>query len=90
MSVEILVLVMLVVFGLLYNLLVEYVQEQLPKQHGVTAWLVAGGVLITLVGLYMLTDLRTFLLAVLCFACSGIPMIAGSMGRFFKKRSAAR
>jgi len=88
MSVEILVFAMLVVFGLLYNLLVEYVQSQLPQQHGVTAWLVAGGVLITLVGLYMLTDMRTFLLAVLCFACSGIPMIAGSMGRFFKKRSA--
>lgn len=87
MTTEILVLAMLVVFGLLYNLLIEYIQQQLPKQHGVTAWLVVGGVLVTLVGLYMLTDLRTFLLAILCFACSGIPMIAGSMGRFFKKRN---
>lgn len=89
MTTEVLVFAMLFVFGLLYNFLVEYVQEQLPEGHGVTAWLVVGGVMVTLIGLYMLTDLRTFLLAVLCFACSGIPMIAGSMGRFFKKRNAA-
>ena len=80
------VLALLVCGGILYNALVEYVQEQLPCQHGVTAWLVAGGVGWTLVGVLLLTDLRTFMLALLCFMASGSPMILGSMRRYLRVR----
>lgn len=89
MVTELIVLAMLAVFGLIYNLIVEYVQEQLPERHGITAWLVVGGVLVVLGGLFILTDLETFLIALLCFVCAGTPMIAGSMGRYLKSRNAS-
>lgn len=88
-TVELIVLAMLVVFGLLYNQVVDYVQAQLPERHGVTAWLVVVGVLVTLGGFLILTDLRTFLLALLCFICAGTPMIIGSMGRYLQARRSA-
>ena len=79
------VLALLVCGGILYNALVEYVQGQLPNRHGVTAWLVVGGVGWTLVGLLLLTDLKTFMLALLCFMAAGLPMILGSMRRYLLK-----
>ncbi len=81
-----LVLALMFVAGLLYNELVEYVQAQLPRAHGVTAWLVVGGVGIALVGLLLLTDLRTFVLALLVFVACGSPMIWGSMRRYWRER----
>ena len=77
------VLALLLLGGILYNALVNFIQDQLPNRHGVTSWLVVGGVAWTLVGLLLLTDLQTFLLALLCFMASGSPMILGSMRRFF-------
>lgn len=76
------VVLMLVACGILYNWLVEYVQRQLPNRHGVTAWLVVGGVAFVLVGLLLLTDVRVFSLALLCFVAAGTPMIIGSMRRY--------
>jgi hypothetical protein len=78
------VLALLLCGGILYNALVNYIQDQLPNRHGVTAWLVVGGVGWTLVGLLLLTDLRVFLTALLCFMASGTPMILGSMRRYFQ------
>jgi len=78
------VLALLLCGGILYNALVSFVQAQLPDRHGVTAWLVVGGVAWTLVGVLLLTDLETFLLALLCFMASGAPMIWGSMKRYLQ------
>ena len=75
-------MVLLAACGVLYNVLVAYVQRQLPDRHGVTAWLVVGGVAFTLVGILLLTDLETFVIALLCFCASGTPMILGSMERY--------
>ena len=79
------VLALLFCAGILYNAVVDYVQRQLPDRHGVTAWLVVVGVGWTLVGLLILTDTKTFLLAVLCFMASGSPMIVGSMARYLRQ-----
>ena len=54
--------------GLLYGALVSYVQEQLPDRHGITAWLVVGGVLWTLFGVLMLEGL-----AYSCGSCCASP-----------------
>lgn len=78
------VLALLLCGGILYNAVVNFVQDQLPHRHGVTAWLVVGGVAWTLVGLLLLTDLQVFLTALLCFMASGTPMIWGSMRRYFQ------
>ena len=53
-----LVMLLLLAGGILYNWLVEYAQRQLPNRHGLTAWLVVGGVLGTLIGFLLLVTLR--------------------------------
>lgn len=78
------VLALMFCAGVLYNALVDYIQRQLPDRHGVTAWLVVGGVCIALVGLLLLTNLETFLLALAVFAVIGSPMIWGSMKRYLR------
>jgi len=40
------------------------------------------GVLGTLIGFLLLTDVRTFTLALLCFVVTGTPMVLGSMRRY--------
>lgn len=77
-----LVMLLLLAGGILYNWLVEYVQRQLPNRHGLTAWLVVVGVLGTLIGFLLLTDVRTFTLVLLCFVVTGTPMVLGSMRRY--------
>lgn len=76
------VLALLFTIGLLYNGLTGYVQSQLKQPHGVTAWLVVGGVLWTLFGVLILTGIDTFLTVLLCFIASGTPMVIGSMARY--------
>lgn len=75
------VVIILALFGVIYDRYVVDIIERTSQPLGVTAYEVVGGVLFTLVGLLMLTDLQTFLLALLCFAASGIPMILGSHHR---------
>lgn len=75
------VLLLLVLAGVLYD---RFIVDVIEKQHpplGVTAWEVVGGVLFTLVGFAFLAGVEAFLLALLCFAASGIPMILGSRAR---------
>lgn len=81
------VLLLLVIAGVLYDrFLVDIIETQQPPL-GVTAWEVVGGVLFTLVGFAVLVEMLygigvvIFLLALLCFAASGIPMILGSRAR---------
>ncbi len=59
---------------------VDTIERQRPPL-GVTAWEVVAGVLFTLVGFAFLAGVEAFLLALLCFAASGIPMILGSRAR---------
>ena len=76
------VLLMLALAGVVYDrYVVNIIETTLPPGHGVTAYEVTGGVLFTLVGLMFLTDLETFILALLCFAASGVPMILGAHHR---------
>jgi hypothetical protein len=75
------VLVMLFLCGVLYDRYVVDIIERLHPPVGVTAWEVVGGVLFTLVGFSLLAGLEAFLLALLCFAASGVPMILGSRAR---------
>ena len=76
------VLIMLALGATIYDrYVVDKIEIMLPPGHGVTAYEVVGGVLFTLVGLMFLTDLETFILALLCFAASGVPMILGAHHR---------
>lgn len=84
----ILVLGALFAFGIAYNLLVVWVYQQ-AHDHGYTAFLVVGGVLVTLAGFAVLAGLETALVAVACFAAAGLPMIAGSVLRQLRTRAQA-
>jgi hypothetical protein len=76
------VLLMLLLGGVVYDrFVVDVIETRLPPGHGVTAYEVAGGVLFTLIGLMFVTSLETFILALLCFAASGLPMILGAHAR---------
>jgi len=79
----------LVTFGIGYNALVERLEREIPD-HGYTSILVVGGVVVTLIGAAFLVGLTNALLVGLCFAASGLPMIAGSMYRFIRRRAAER
>lgn len=77
-------LLMLAMFGFLYNwLVVDKVERWLPPAHGVTAFEVVGGVLVTMVGFGMLAGFDYMVLGLMCFAASGIPMIIGSLRRMW-------
>ena len=75
------VMLMLFLCGVLYDRYVVDIIERLHPSLGVTAYEVVGGVLFTLVGFSLLAGLEVFLLALLCFTASGIPMILGSHHR---------
>jgi hypothetical protein len=74
-------MLVLALCGLLYDRYVVDIIERTHPSLGVTAWEVVGGVLFTLVGFAFLAGVEAFLLALLCFAASGIPMILGSRAR---------
>ena len=75
-------LLMLAMFGCLYNwLVVDRIERHLPPQHGVTAFEVVAGVLVTMVVFGMLAGWEDMLLALFLFSGSGIPMILGSHWR---------
>jgi len=75
------VMLMLLLCGVLYDRYVVDIIERIHPSLGVTAWEVVGGVLFTLIGFSLLAGLEMFLLALLCFTASGIPMILGSHHR---------
>lgn len=82
-----LVLVVLLVFGVLYNALVEWL-EVTEHGRGYTAFMVVGGVLATLLGFGVVEGWPAAMRAGLCFAASGLPMVIGSMMRSSKERKA--
>jgi hypothetical protein len=75
----------LVAFGAAYNSLMD----RLRNKSGYVSIFVAGGVLVTLVGVAIISW-QAALLALGAFACSGLPMIAGSMYRYMRATEEAR
>ena len=79
----------LTVFGILYNALVGWLEREM-SDHGYTAFLVVGGVIVTLAGATILIGWQSAFLTGLCFAASGLPMIVGSMWRSLRRRTSER
>lgn len=67
----------LILFGWGYNRLVTARRHAGKGEREVAFWVV-GGVGVTLVGIGLLCGWWTFLAALFCFACSGLPMILGT------------
>jgi Na+/melibiose symporter-like transporter len=82
------VLAALVMFGLAYNTLVEFLGE---RKEGYTGFFVAIGTVITLIGGFYITEFQPvpFWVMLACFASSGIPMIVGDVLRTERAREAA-
>lgn len=76
----------LVLFGIVYNTLVQFTQTKgfLDGYHSLS---VVVGVLITL-GVLALISWPSALLALILFAASGTPMIVGSIWRYMQRRKA--
>lgn len=79
------VLLGLILFGVLYNLWVEYLINR-KYVEGYMSFVVAGGVAITLVFLAILSW-QLAIMVLLGFAASGIPMIIGSISRYIRLRA---
>lgn len=76
------VLTGLACFGLFYNgVVVDNWARHLPARFRATSFEVAGGVLVTCVGIGALLGFEAMLICLLCFAASGIPMIYGDVRR---------
>lgn len=74
----------LFVFGFGYNLLVDFVKRR-RYDEGYTALLVVAGVLITVLGIGLLS-IECAALVLGAFSCSGFWMVLGSMWRHARKR----
>jgi hypothetical protein len=77
-------------FGVVYDRATAWM-EGLGSDHGYVAFLVVGGVAVTLVGIGLadlVLDWNAGLIGLLLFACSGLPMIIGSMRRHLGKLKA--
>jgi Sec-independent protein translocase protein TatA len=77
----------LLLFGYLYNLLVERL-EQIGYNRGYTAFLVVVGTTVTLIASIAVIGLESVLKLMVLFAASGLPMIVGDMMRSAKQRKA--
>ena len=72
-------------FGLVYDQLVDFVEEEM-LDDGKTADLVVFGTLITLIPLLPLFGWRRWLIILGAFGSSGLPMWAGSHWRYLRRR----
>lgn len=77
-----LVLLALCLFGMIFATFVWFLGR---RKEGYTAFLVAGGVLVTLAGVAVI-DWRAAVLTLACFTASGTPMIIGSVAQYVWKR----
>lgn len=75
---------MLFLFGILYNQLVAWLERK-GYHEGYVAFLVAGGVLVTLAGVSLISW-QASLLVLGAFCASGLPMILGSVYRHVRRR----
>lgn len=76
------VLVSLLLFGVLYNRLMDWLDR---RKDGYTSLLVAGGVLVSLAGVAVISW-QAAGLSLLAFAASGLPMIIGEAVRYVRRR----
>jgi len=81
------VFLFLLVFGVSYNLLVQFVQRK--TQH-YTAEFVAGGCLVTVLASGFVIGWDCALIVLICFIASGTPMIIGSMMSHAQDEQAAK
>ena len=81
-----LVLAGLVLFGCLYAALVRFMAHR--GADGQTAWMVVGGVAITLCGATVVVGLECALIMLACFAASGLPMVVEYVWRYESARRA--
>ncbi len=82
------VLIGLLIFGVLYNWAVGWLEAR-GYDEGYTSFLVVVGVLVTLSGVALL-DWHAALLTMVAFVCSGVPMIVGSWWRHVQARRRAQ
>jgi ACR3 family arsenite efflux pump ArsB len=75
----------LMLFGISYNAFVTHIEH---KSEGYMSLIVAAGVLVTLIGVSILS-IKAALLALGAFIATGTPMIIGSITRYIQKREAA-
>ena len=76
------VLIGLACFGMFYDgVVVTNWARHLPARFRATSFEVAFGVLVNCVAIGVICGIQTMLIALLCFAASGIPMIYGDMRR---------
>ena len=80
------VLAGLVLFGCFYAALVRFMAKR--GADGQTAWMVVGGVAITLCGSIFIVGLQAALLMLACFAASGLPMVVEYVWRYESARRA--
>lgn len=75
----------LVLFGVIYNLLVDFLESN-KYSEGFMSILVAFGVMGTLIGIAFISW-PVALMAFAGFAASGLPMIVGSITRYVRQRA---
>ena len=85
----VIVLVTLFGFGIGYNRLVEKLERQ-GHDRGYMGFIVAFGCTMTLLGAGVIVGWEPVAWTTMCFAASGIPMIAGSIRRHVRARAKAR
>jgi hypothetical protein len=76
--------VLLLAFGVLYNILVGWLQKQ-GYDEGYTALEVVGGVAVSLL-ILALADWQAALITLIAFCFSGLPMVIGSIWRYAEAR----
>jgi len=82
------VLMGLFLFGTGYNTVVSWLEKH-GYTEGYLGLLVAFGVIVTLVGVAILS-VQAALIALVAFIASGVPMIVGSIFRYLRKREEAK
>ena len=80
------ILAALALFGVIYNHWVAQLENN-GHDRGYMAFIVAAGVLVTLLGATFLVGVEVAVWTLLCFVASGLPMIAGSISRYCRARA---
>jgi MFS family permease len=76
----------LLIFGYLYDRFVGWLERRPHGHQGFTALLVMLGVAVTVTATLPLIGLEDYLVLVVAFLASGIPMITGSIVRYMRER----
>lgn len=77
----------LFLFGVAYNALVSWMETRPGGHDGFTAFLVVGGVVVTVLAMTPVIGWMATAHIALGFICSGLAMIVGSVARYMRKRA---